>query len=100
MLLRTMWARSTETGSCGKAAREMGPPLVRNGRGADAPAAVDHPRRLIQRVRGTGTFEDILHALAAGDPLNRYHGIFIVHVDDGIGAELFAHFQPAFSSAG
>jgi hypothetical protein len=74
--------------------------LVRKRRETDAAAAVDHPRRLIQRVRGTGTFEDILHPLAAGDPMHRCHGIFIVHVDDGVGAELLAHFQPAFSRAG
>src|SRR5439155_19414841 len=41
------------------------------GREADAPAAIDHARRLIQRIGRPRTFEHILHALPPGQALHR-----------------------------
>lgn len=73
---------------------------MRKCREADAAASIDHACRLVQRIGRTGTFKHILHALAAGDPPNCHHGVFMVHVDDSIGTEAFPHLEAAISGSG
>src|SRR5438477_3290515 len=70
------------------------------GREADAPAAVDHARRLVQRIGRPRAFEDILHALPPGQALHRFHRIFAADIDDRVGAELFPHLEAPVAGAG
>src|SRR6516225_1055626 len=70
------------------------------GRKTDPPAAIDHPCSLVERVRRAGTFEHVLDTLAAGDPLDSFDRVFLVDIDDRVGAEPFADREPALARAG
>ncbi len=83
-----MWATSTGV-SC---VRERGE--------ADLAAAIDHADRVVHRIRRARALDHIVDALAAVEPAHRFDGILVAHVDDMIGAELAADFQPIVARAG
>src|SRR6202453_4392410 len=67
---------------------------------ANPPAAIGHSARLIHRVGSARAFQHVLHALPAGDPLNRCHGVLAADVDDLVGAEPPPHLQPLVPRSG
>src|SRR5438270_1940072 len=69
-------------------------------READPSAAVDHPRRLIERSGRARAFEHVLHAPAAGQTLHRLDRVLAADIDDMIGAEALPHFEAAVARAG
>jgi len=71
----------------------------REGGEADPPAAVHHSCRLIEGVRRARAFEDVLHALAMGNPLDSLDRILAVDINDLVRAETLAHFEPSLAGA-
>src|SRR5689334_2506341 len=74
--------------------------LMRKRCQTDAAAAIHHPRRSIQRVRSSGTFQNVLHTLAARQALNCGHGILMIHIDHGVSTEALSHLQTTLARTG
>ena len=74
--------------------------LSRKRRKANPPAAVDHARRLVQRIGRTRAFEHILHALAAGQAPDCLDRVFVGDIDDFVGTEPLTDLEPSVAGAG
>src|SRR5262249_30489659 len=74
--------------------------LVRKGGEADAAAAVGHVGGVVDRVRRARAFDDVIDAIAAGEPAHRLDRVLLAHVDHMVGAEFAADLQAIVARAG
>src|ERR1044072_7774606 len=74
--------------------------LMREGGQTYLAAAIDHADRVVHGIRRAGALDDVVDALAAVEPAHGLDRIFVARIDDVIGTELEADFQPVVARAG
>src|SRR6185312_14064289 len=75
--------------------------LVREGRKADAAAAIDHADRIVHGAGRGRAFDDVVDALAAIELLHLGHDVGrFTNVDDMVGTEFEPYFQAVVTRAG
>src|SRR5205814_1391322 len=57
-------------------------------------------RALVERIRRARAFEYVLHALAAGQALYRFHRVVAADINDMVGAEFFTKLEASVAGAG